>query len=221
MRELGVQPLVAQVLVRRGLEEPAAARRFLAADEAHDPGRFEGIDAACELIERHVASGSPILVHGDYDADGVCSTAILVEVLRELGADPKWFIPGRQEDGYGLSMETVERVAGEGYGLLITADCAITAVEEVTRARSLGLDVVVTDHHRPRADGALPEAPIVHPEVSGYPFGELCAAGVAHKLAQQLRRHRNRLGRESVIRRQRAARSARRPRRCPRTAQGR
>lgn len=188
VRELGVQPLVAQVLVRRGLEEPAAARRFLAADEAHDPAQFEGIDAACELIERHVASGSPVLVHGDYDADGVCSTAILVEVLRELGADPKWFIPGRQEDGYGLSMETVERVAGEGYGLLITADCAITAVEEVARARSLGLDVLVTDHHRPRADGVLPEAPIVHPAVSGYPFGELCAAGVAHKLAQQLRR---------------------------------
>lgn len=185
--ELGVGPLAAQALVRRGLGEVDAARRFLAADETHDASLFEGIDEACELIEGHVRAGSPILVHGDYDADGVCSTAILIEVLRELGSDPTWFIPGRREDGYGLSLETVERAADGGIGLLATADCAITAVEEVAQARKLGLDVVVTDHHRPRSDGELPDAPIVHPTVSGYPFPELCAAGVVHKLAGRLR----------------------------------
>ncbi len=185
--ELGVGPLAAQALVRRGLGEVEAARRFLAADESYDPSRFEGIDEACQLIEDHVRRGSQILVHGDYDADGVCSTAILIEVLREIGADPTWFIPGRREDGYGLSLETVQRAAKAGTGLLITADCAITAVEEVAEARQMGVDVVVTDHHRPRADGQLPEAPIVHPAVSGYPFAELCAAAVVHKLAARLR----------------------------------
>lgn len=185
--ELGVGPLAAQALVRRGLGDVEAARRFLAADESHDPSQFAGIDVACELIEDHVRRGSQILVHGDYDADGVCSTAILIEVLRELGADPTWFIPGRREDGYGLSHETVQRAASAGTGLLITADCAITAVEEVAESRGLGVDVVVTDHHRPRADGKLPDAPIVHPVVSGYPFAELCAAAVVHKLAARLR----------------------------------
>jgi single-stranded-DNA-specific exonuclease len=125
-------------------------------------------------------------VHGDYDVDGVCSTAVLVRSLRRLGADPGWFLPSRTEDGYGLSLKTVERLAAEGAGLLVTVDCAITAVEEVAAARAAGLDVVVTDHHRPRADGGLPDAPIVHPVLSGYPCADLCAAAVAWKLAQAL-----------------------------------
>lgn len=185
--ELGLDWLSAQTLVRRGLEDPEAVREFLAADEEHSPLAFQGIDAACELIERHITQGTPIVVHGDYDADGTCSTAILVGALRELGADPSWFIPGRREDGYGLSAATVERIASEGAGLLITADCAITAVDEVALAQERGVDVVVTDHHRERADGRLPGAPIVHPRACGYPFEELCAAAVAAKLASRLR----------------------------------
>ena len=185
--ELGLDWLSAQTLVRRGLEDPRAVREFLDADEEHPPSAFRGIDAACELIERHIAQGSPIVVHGDYDADGACSTAILIGALRELGADPSWFIPGRREDGYGLSAASVDRLASDGAGLLITADCAITAVDEVALARSRGVDVVVTDHHRERADGRLPDAPIVHPRACGYPFEELCAAAVAAKLAARLR----------------------------------
>jgi single-stranded-DNA-specific exonuclease len=176
----------AQVLVRRGLEDPAAARVFLAAEEAHAPQAFSGMDAAVELIGRHVAGGSRITVHGDYDVDGVCSTAVLVRALRALGADVDWFLPSRVEDGYGLAAATVERLAARGTQLLVTVDCAITAVEEVALARRLGLDVVVTDHHQPRADGALPDAPIVHPSLGGYPCPDLCAAGVAYKLAQAL-----------------------------------
>jgi single-stranded-DNA-specific exonuclease len=184
--ELGVSFALAQVLARRGLGDAAAARAFLAADECHDPAAFAGIDAALATVLGHVRRGSRITVHGDYDADGVCSTAILVRALRALGADADWYLPSRTADGYGLAAATVERLAARGTALLVTADCAITAVDEVARARALGLDVVVTDHHAPRADGRLPDAPLVHPAVGGYPCRELCATGVAYKLAAAL-----------------------------------
>jgi single-stranded-DNA-specific exonuclease len=104
--------------------------------------------------------------------------------LRELGASCDWYIPGRLEDGYGLTQQGVERLAARGTGLLITADCGITCPEEVATARGAGMDVIVTDHHEPGAD--LPDCPILHPRLVGYPFGELCAAGVAYKLASAL-----------------------------------
>jgi single-stranded-DNA-specific exonuclease len=127
-----------------------------------------------------------ITVHGDYDVDGVCSTAVLVRVLRALGADVDWYLPDRASDGYGLNANTVERLAGRGTRLLVTADCAITAVEEVALARTLGMQVLVTDHHAVRSDGELPRAPIVHPSVCEYPCTDLCATAVAYKLAQGL-----------------------------------
>jgi len=204
-RALGVSHATAQVLVRRGLGAAQDARAWLAADEAHDPSAFCDVDAAVAVVLRHVGAGTRITVHGDYDVDGVCSTAVLVRVLRRLGAQVDWYLPSRSEDGYGLAMSTVQRLAVRGTRLLVTADCAITAVAEVARARALGMDVVVTDHHTPRADpapvagegaaerldrlraaGVLPDAPIVHPALCGYPCPELCAAGVAHKLAGAL-----------------------------------
>ncbi len=188
-RELGVSGPVAQVLVRRGMAEPARARAFIAADEEHSYTAFEGIDAAIAMIHEHVESGTRITVHGDYDVDGICSTAVLVRALRRLGADADWYLPDRVGDGYGLSIDTVKRLAARGTRLLITADCAITAVAEVATAKELGLDVVVSDHHSVRADGALPDAPIVHPAVCGYPFEQLCATAVAYKLAQGLQGH--------------------------------
>jgi single-stranded-DNA-specific exonuclease len=185
-RQLGVSHVVAQALVRRGFGDPAAARAWLAADERHPASAFAGIADAVALVRRHVEAGSRITVHGDYDVDGVCATAILVRALRRLGADVDWFLPSRTDDGYGLSSRTVERLARRGTRLLVTADCAITAVEQVAEARALGVDVLVTDHHAPRADGALPAAPIVHPALCGYPCPDLCAAGVAYKLAGEL-----------------------------------
>jgi single-stranded-DNA-specific exonuclease len=185
-RALGVSFPVAQVLVRRGLGDEAQARAWLAAADRHDPSEFAGIDAAVALVLRHVGDGSRVTVHGDYDVDGVCSTAILVRTLRALGADVDWYLPSRTEDGYGLGAATVRRLAERGTRLLVTADCAITAVDEVALAREAGLDVVVTDHHSPRADGSLPDAPIVHPAVGGYPCPDLCAAGVAYKVAAAL-----------------------------------
>ena len=174
------------MLVRRGLGDPARARDFLAADERHDPEAFTGIEPALATIRGHIAAAGRIVVHGDYDVDGVCATAIMVRALRSLGADVGWFLPSRIDDGYGLAGATVERLAASGTALLITVDCAITAVEEVAAARAAGIDVVVTDHHAPRADGRLPDCPIVHPAVGDYPCPHLCGTGVAYKLAQAL-----------------------------------
>ncbi len=185
-RELGVGHVLAQVLVRRGLGDPGRAAAFLAAQESHDPQAFGGIEGALDVIHAQIAAGGRIVVHGDYDVDGVCATAIMVRALRSLGADVGWFLPSRIEDGYGLSTATVERLTARGTALILTVDCAITAVEEVRAARAAGLEVVVTDHHAPRADGRLPDCPIVHPAVCGYPCPDLCGTGVAYKLALAL-----------------------------------
>ncbi|HEY3960617.1 MAG TPA: single-stranded-DNA-specific exonuclease RecJ [Solirubrobacteraceae bacterium] len=195
-RELGVSGSLAQVLVRRGLGAPENARAFLAADEEHPPSAFDGIEVAVESIRAHVGRGERITIHGDYDVDGVCSTAILVRALRKLGGDVDWYLPDRASDGYGLNASTVERLATRGTRLLVTVDCAITAVAEVAAAKELGMEVVVTDHHSPRADGALPSAPIVHPAICGYPCAELCATAVAYKLAQALWKAEGRDARE-------------------------
>ena len=184
--ELGMSDALAQVLVRRGYTTAAAAGRFLEAADEHPADAFDRIDAAVDLVLGHVRAGTRITIHGDYDVDGVCSTAVLVRCLRRLGAEVDWYLPSRLDDGYGLSLATVERLRARGTRLLVTVDCAITAVEEVAAARAGGLDVLVTDHHRPRADGLLPDAPIVHPAISGYPCEDLCATGVAFKLAQAL-----------------------------------
>jgi single-stranded-DNA-specific exonuclease len=183
---LGVSHVLAQVLVRRGLEELEDARAFLAAAEAHPLDAFGGLREAAERILGHARRRSRITVHGDYDVDGVAATAVLVRALRTLGAEVDWYLPSRIDDGYGLAAATVARLADRGTDLLVTVDCAITAVEEVAAARAAGLEVVVTDHHAPRADGRLPDTPIVHPAVGGYPCADLCATAVAHKLAQAL-----------------------------------
>ncbi|MHB8235336.1 MAG: single-stranded-DNA-specific exonuclease RecJ [Solirubrobacteraceae bacterium] len=185
-RELGVSRALAQVLVRRGHDTPQLARAFLAADEQHDHSLFSGMASAVESILAHVRARRRITVHGDYDVDGVCSTAILLRALRALGADVDSYLPDRASDGYGLGEPTVRRLAARGTQLLVTADCAITAVEEVALAQELGMSVVVTDHHSPRADGRLPDAPIVHPALGEYPCAQLCATAVAFKLAQAL-----------------------------------
>ena len=130
-------------------------------------------------------TGKRITVHGDFDVDGVCATTILVGALRELGAECDWLIPDRIADGYGLNAANIEQLAARGTELLITVDCGITAVEEVALARSLGMDVIVTDHHQPGAE--LPDCPILHPAVDGYPFEQLCGTAVAWKLACAVR----------------------------------
>jgi single-stranded-DNA-specific exonuclease len=188
---LGVARPVGAILARRGFATAEEARRFLAADERHDPLTLPGVPAACELIAAHLRRGSRVAVFGDYDVDGVCSTAILVRTLRALGGDPVWELPSRFDEGYGLSTVAVERLAARGVGLLVTVDCGITAVDQVAAARAAGLDVVVTDHHRP--DERLPDCVVVHPALPGeaggapvYGCPELCAAGVVLKLCEAL-----------------------------------
>ena len=184
-RELGISETTARVLVRRGYDDTASARSFLAgADPGHDPRLLGDMELACERIRAAIESKKRICVHGDYDADGVCATALAVLVLRELGADVSWHLPSRFEEGYGVSGATVERLAGEGCGLVLTVDCGISAVAEIARAKELGLEVVVTDHHRPGDE--LPDCPIVATRPSDYPFPELCGTGVVYKLGQAL-----------------------------------
>jgi single-stranded-DNA-specific exonuclease len=184
-KELDLSEITASVLVRRGYGDPDEARAYLAGEQPlHDPRLLGAMDAAVEAINAAIADGKRICVHGDYDVDGICATVLAVLVLRELGADVEWHLPSRFDEGYGVSGETLERLAAEGCGLVLTVDCGITAVEEVRRARKLGLDVVVTDHHRPGDE--LPDCPIVATRPSDYPFPELCGTGVVYKLGQAL-----------------------------------
>jgi single-stranded-DNA-specific exonuclease len=182
---LGLSEPVAATLVRRGYRTPERAREFLDATVSHDPFEFDGMEDVVSRLLAAVESRRRITVHGDYDVDGVCSTAILVLALRELGAECDWWIPDRLGDGYGLTHAGVERLAARGTELLLTADCGIGCSEEVAAARTRGIEVIVTDHHTPGE--RLPECPILHPGISGYPCADLCATGVAHKLATALR----------------------------------
>jgi single-stranded-DNA-specific exonuclease len=179
--ELGLSDPVAVTLVRRGYRTPEEARRFLAADESHSPLEFRSMGAVVERIHAAVREGRKIAVHGDFDVDGVCATTIAVSVLRGLGAECDWLIPDRMADGYGLSTANVERLAQRGTSLILTVDCGITAVEEVEQAQRLGMEVIVTDHHQPGDE--LPDCPILHPSLDGYPFEQLCGTAVAWKLA--------------------------------------
>src|SRR5438093_789940 len=200
-QELGLNEITASVLARRGYDDPDEARAFLAGEQPlHDPFLLGDMAVAVERIRAAISEGKRICVHGDYDADGICATALAVLVLREAGADVEWHLPSRFEEGYGVSAATLERLADEGCGLVLTVDCGITAVGEVADARTRGLEVIVTDHHRPGDE--LPDCPIVATRPSTYPFPDLCGTGVVYKLGQallgedseQLRRHLDLVG---------------------------
>lgn len=182
-RDLGLKPPVAAVLARRGIENSEQARRFLAADLVHPPASFAGMKDATATIRAAIETGERITVHGDYDADGVCATALLVSALSRLGADCDWLIPSRLADGYGLQNSLPEKLAERGTSLLITVDCGIGSVDVVAGLAEAGIRTVVTDHHRPGE--TLPACPVIHPEL-GYPFAGLCGTAVAGKLAEAL-----------------------------------
>jgi single-stranded-DNA-specific exonuclease len=184
-RELELSELTASVLVRRGLADSERARAFLAAEApGHDSFALGDMARAVQRIHAAVAVGEKICVHGDYDVDGVAATALAVHLLTELGAEVSWALPSRFDEGYGLTPGMLERLAGDGCSLVITVDCGITAIDEVAQAAELGLDVIVTDHHRPGE--RLPDCPIVAPRPSSYPFAGLCGTGVVYKLGEAL-----------------------------------
>ena len=185
-RSCGFTPLAAAALCARGIDTPEAARAFLETDPAklHDPMLLPDMAKARDTIRRAIEQGKKIAVFGDYDVDGVTSTCVMTRVLRSLGADVRHYIPDRLSEGYGLSMGAMDRLAQDGIGLIVTVDSGVSAFEEIARARELGMEVVVTDHHECREE--LPDAnAVVNPKRadSTYPFAELAGVGVAFKLA--------------------------------------
>jgi single-stranded-DNA-specific exonuclease len=195
--ELGIDPLAARVLVARGIADPQDAARFLSHDltDLPDPFRMKGMPAAVERLTRAIVQGEQVTLYGDYDVDGVCSTALLSLFLEAVGASPRTYIPHRIDEGYGLNLRAVERIAREGSRLLVSLDCGIASVTEVARARALGMDVVIVDHHT--VPDTLPDATaVLNPHQPGceYPTKALCAAGVAFNLVMALRRSLRTLG---------------------------
>ncbi len=193
---IGDLPLWLSALLRsRGVDTPEKAERFLhpSVEHLHDPFLMQGMEKAVRIIREAVAGDFPIIVYGDYDVDGVCATSILLETLREMGAEPAFRIPSRHGEGYGLNCDAVREMA-EAYRLLITVDCGVTNHEEVKLAQMLGMTVIVTDHHQ-LADTPSPADVVLNPLMGEYPFRRLCGAGVALKLTQAL------LGMEAVMRR--------------------
>ncbi len=188
--EAGISRLLAKVFVSRGIsghEAVGYVKIFLKPEisSLHDPFLMDGMENAVQRILKAVKNHEEILVYGDYDVDGVTSTSILYNFLSLRGANVRYFIPDRMEDGYGLTMSSVEKARQLGPSLMITVDCGITSVEEVRFLMDSGVDVIVTDHHE--CKDTLPEAiAVLNPHKPGcdYPFKELCGAGVAFKLVQ-------------------------------------
>ncbi|MFZ4575262.1 MAG: single-stranded-DNA-specific exonuclease RecJ [Phycisphaerales bacterium] len=191
-------PLVSRVLASRGVASGDAAVRFLDPKIAdlHDPSLLPGLERAAERVLNGVLRSEQIVIYGDYDVDGVTASAILFHVIREIARDRgvdarvRTYVPHRLEEGYGLNTEAIAELAREGTRLIISVDCGVTAFEPARAARAAGVDLIITDHHNlPTAEEGLPEAyAVVHPRLPGsaYPFGELCGAGVAFKLAWRL-----------------------------------
>ena len=185
-RAAGVSSVVAQLLVGRGIVNLEDARRFLDAKLTglHDPEALPGATDAARQIARAASEQKQIVIYGDYDADGMSATSILLLCLKMLGANVGYYVPNRIDEGYGLSNEALRTLASQGAQLIITVDCGITSIGEAETARQLGLELIVTDHHA--VAERLPEADVlVHPRLPGstYPFPSLAGAGVAFKLA--------------------------------------
>jgi single-stranded-DNA-specific exonuclease len=187
-RQLGTSPVVAQLLLNRNQNDADVAGRFLKAPLSglYEPERLPGMTAAVDRLHAALQQKKRICVYGDYDVDGVSGTAILLTALRHLGADVDFHVPHRLEDGYGLNNEALRKIAEAGTALVVTVDCGIASVAEAEEARRLNLELIVTDHHEPKE--RLPDAAVlVHPRLPGdYPWGYLCGAGVALKLAWAL-----------------------------------
>jgi single-stranded-DNA-specific exonuclease len=188
-REAGVPAVVAQLLINRGISDSAVARTFLdpKLNGLRDPDELPGVSDAADRLLVAISAEKSIVVYGDYDADGMTATAILLGCLQLLGAKASFYVPNRIDEGYGLNDDALRTLAERGAAVVVTVDCGITSVNEARTARELGLELIVTDHHEMAAE--LPAAAaIVHPRLPGhsYPFAGLSGAGVAFKLAWAL-----------------------------------
>ena len=184
---LGIYPTTSSVLVNRGIRTPDEAARFLDAslDDLAEPFSFREMDRIVRRVIKAVREDEKVLIFGDYDADGITATSLLIQFFRGLGKEVSYYIPGRLEEGYGISLPALRQIKDSGVKLIITVDCGISSVEEVAAAHAMGMDVIVTDHHEPPE--VLPDAyALLDPcmKGSGYPFTSLAGVGVALKLAQ-------------------------------------
>jgi len=186
---LGLTPALAQLLINRGVENSEQARAFLcpSEDQFHSPWQMKGMDVAVQRLLKALENKEKIMIYGDYDADGITATVILVEVLGRLGAEIDYYLPSRSGEGYGLHIEPLKKFIAEETDLVVTVDCGTNAVEEAAYASSMGLDLIITDHHQPLE--TLPGVvAVLNPlqEKCSYPFKELSGAGIAFKLASAL-----------------------------------
>jgi len=186
---LDVPPVIARLLCQRGLTDPEAARQFLNPDlsQLHDPFLLADMRPAVDRIRGAIARRERIVIHGDYDVDGITATVILRRAIERLGGDVHHFVPDRLKDGYGLQPSTVERLHAAGAQVVISVDCGIRATEAAERARALGVDLIITDHHEP--ESTLPPAlAVINPKRldCAYPDKNLAGVGVALKLVQGL-----------------------------------
>ncbi len=185
----GRSPLIAQLLYNRGLTEPSHLELFITSDKrlSGDPFLLSDMHRAVARVYRALLSGEKIAIYGDFDADGIAGTALLVQGLSILGGDAIPYIPHRLTEGYGLKIAALEKLQRQGVSLVITVDCGITALPEVKKAKRIGLDVIITDHHTPLLE-IPPALAVVNPKLpdSPYPFSELTGVGVALKLLQAL-----------------------------------
>ena len=185
----GLPKLIATVLENRGIGTAVEAQKFLGGRETHlgDPRHMPGFGNALRMLHDAIAAGRTICIYGDFDVDGITSTAILTETLRDLGGDVLPYIPHREREGYGLNVRAIDSLADRGVGVLVTCDCGTTSVVEVERARSQGLEVIVVDHHLPPAD--LPDtSALINPKLPAgrYAFIDYATAGLAFRLAGAL-----------------------------------
>jgi len=185
-QKYNLSPLISRILINKGIEN---IEQYLnpTLDKLHDPFLMKDMDKAVERLKTAVENREKVLVFGDYDVDGTTSTALLVLVLQELGLEPDFYIPNRENEGYGLSVTGINLAVNKGVNVILTCDCGINAIDEVEYARSKNIDVVITDHHEPME--ILPNGlAIVDPKRKDceYPFKELCGAGVAFKFLQAL-----------------------------------
>ncbi|MEM6688457.1 MAG: single-stranded-DNA-specific exonuclease RecJ [Planctomycetota bacterium] len=192
IRSTGLPPVVARLLVGRGVYDSDAADLFLQTKltSLRPPQELPGVPMAVERIAAAIESKTPMVVYGDYDCDGMTGSAILVSGLRLLGADVTYHVPNRLEDGYGLNEQAIKNLVKRGRQMIITVDCGIGSVEHAELCKELGVDLIITDHHT--IGETIPDAAgVVHPRLPGnaYPFGDLCGAGVAFKLAWALCQH--------------------------------
>ncbi|MEQ8763435.1 MAG: single-stranded-DNA-specific exonuclease RecJ [Planctomycetota bacterium] len=195
-QSLEISPLLGQLLVNRGVQDPAEARRFISPElkDLHDPFLFKDMDLAAERVKAAIARGERILVFGDYDVDGVSGTALLLQFLRFTRAKADFLIPNRLTDGYGLSPDAVRKIRERNAQLVITVDNGVSAVEEIRELKRLGIDTVVCDHHQVGSELPPAVAVLNHQRTDcEYPNKHLCGVGVAFKLcwavAQRLSDH--------------------------------